>query len=196
MHAGAGRAAEPGGATVIELQRQANELRNDLLDEREKRIARWQESNGTVLMVLGVVIGIGGLWAYAKFRTIATAEGTGIAAELGYAFSSWDALPQSGTAAVPPGQGFQPVRMLVPAGPEPADPAGTRRNSESRHGLPYPAAVPDSPDDQQALAECTEALRLDPDHPHTWIERGDPPRPAECRGLLEPQCCEVGTGLA
>ena len=86
--------------------RRVNALRSNLLDEREKRIVRWQESNGTVLMALGIVIGIGGLWAYAKFRTIATAAGTGIAAEHGHAFSSRDALPQPGTAAVPPGQAF------------------------------------------------------------------------------------------
>ena len=80
------------------------------------------------------------------------------------------------SAGLPPGH---PARASSrfgcssPAGPEPADLAGIRRNSESRHGHPAPAAVADSPDDQQALAECTEALRLDPDHPHAWIERGD-----------------------
>ncbi len=33
--------------------------------------------------------------------------------------------------------------------------------------------VPDPWEHQEALAECTEAIRLDPDHPHAWLERGD-----------------------
>ncbi len=94
-----------------------NELRSDLLDEREKRMGRWQESNGTVLAVLGIVIGIGGLWAHAKFRAIAAQAGMGVAAARG--------------------------------------------------------AVPDPWQHHAAVAECTEAIRLDPDHPHAWLERAD-----------------------
>ena len=33
--------------------------------------------------------------------------------------------------------------------------------------------VPDPWGHQEAVAECTEAIRLDPDHPHARIERGD-----------------------
>ena len=38
---GDGRPAGPGAAAVVELQRQVNEPRSDLLDERERRIQRW-----------------------------------------------------------------------------------------------------------------------------------------------------------
>ena len=167
------RYASPGEAEIVELQRQMNELRSDLLDEREKRIVGWQESNGAVLVVLCIVIGIGGLWAYGKFRAIAVAAGTGLAAERGYAFSSWDALPQPGIAPVSSGQTFQPVRLLVPAGPEAGNPPAQRHEPGSRHAVPDPASVPDSPEDQEALAASTEAIRVHPDHPHAWIERGD-----------------------
>lgn len=74
----------------MDLQGQITDLRSDLLDEREKRIGRWQESNGTALVVLGIVIGIGGLWAYAKFRAIAVAAGTGMAAKRDHPFSLYD----------------------------------------------------------------------------------------------------------
>ena len=172
-HPGEGRAAGFGGTEVTELQRQVNELRSDLLDEREKRIVRWEASNSTVLVFLGIVVGLGGLWAYAKFRAIATVAATGVALERGYAFSSWNTLPQPGTAPASPGQAFQPVRLLVPAGPEPGRPAAMRQNPGSRQAVPDPTAVPDSPEGQDALTECTEAIRLDPDHPHAWVERGD-----------------------
>ena len=164
---------EPGEAGLVDLQRQMNELRSDLLDEREKRIGRWQESNGAVLMVLGVVIGIGGLWAIAKFRAIAQAAGIGMGAAPGHAFASWDALPPNGTALDRAGQAFQPVRLFVPAGPEPGNPAATRHDASSRHAASDTTAEADSREDQEALAESTEAIRLDPDHPRGWIERGD-----------------------
>ncbi len=51
--------------------------------------------------------------------------------------------------------------LLVAAGPQPGD----------RHDPA--AAVADSPEHREALAERTEAIRLDPDHPHAWLERGD-----------------------
>ena len=63
------RLSGPELAAIVDLQRQVNELRSDLLDERERRIGRLQEANGAVL---ALVIGVGGLWAYAKFRAIAT----------------------------------------------------------------------------------------------------------------------------
>ena len=172
-HPGEGRAARFGGTAVTELQRQVNELRSDLLDEREKRIVRWQAFNSTVLVFFGIVVGIGGLWAYAKFRAIATVAATGVALERGYAFSSWNTLPQPGTAPVSPGQAFQPVRLLVPAGPDAGNPAAMRQDPGSRQPVPDPTAVPDSPEDQNALARSTEAIRIDPDHPHAWVERGD-----------------------
>ena len=167
---------EPGEAGLVDLQRQMNELRSDLLDEREKRIGRWQESNGAVLMVLGVVIGIGGLWAIAKFRAIAQAAAIGMGAAPGHAFASWDALPPNGTAPDPASSGpaFQPVRLLVPAGPDLDDSVGMRRDVESRPAYHAPdSPVSDPGQHREALAECSEAIRLDPDHPDPWPARGD-----------------------
>ena len=48
-------------ATDIELQRQINELRSDLLDERQRRIGRQAGVHGMVLVILGVAIGVAGL---------------------------------------------------------------------------------------------------------------------------------------
>ena len=55
----------------LDLQRQVNELRSDLLDERERRITRQLVINAATLVLLGIVIGLGGLWFYARFRAIA-----------------------------------------------------------------------------------------------------------------------------
>ena len=164
----------PDVTAVVELQRQMNELRSDLLDEREKRIVGWQESNATVLVVLGIVIGIGGLWAYAKFRAIAAQAETGMAAARGHAYAPWGGLPQPGMAPALPGQALQPTPLLARAGPEPGNPAAMRHDPGNRHAVPDPAAAVRDPwEDREALAERTEAIRLDPDHPHAWIERGD-----------------------
>ena len=113
------RAPRPDVTAIVELQRQLNELRSDLLDEREKRIGRWQESNGTALVVLGIAIGIGGLWAYAKFPAIAAPAEMGIAAARGHAYSPWVGLPPPGTAPALSGQVPQPSPLLVGAGPGP-----------------------------------------------------------------------------
>ena len=171
---GPGRAPGPDEAGIIELQRQMLELRRDLLDEREKRIVRWQESNGTVLVVLGIAIGIGGIWAYAKFRAIATQAEMGMAVARGHAYSPWGGLPPPGTAPALQGQAPHPSSLLVGAGPGAGDPAATGHDPGGHQAVPDPRGpVPDSPEYQEAAAECTEAIRLDPDHPHAWLERGD-----------------------
>ena len=77
---GDGREARPADPGHVELQRQLNELRSDLLDDREQRIGRQLEANGTVLVVLGIVIGVAGLWFYARFHVIATEARIGAAA--------------------------------------------------------------------------------------------------------------------
>ena len=81
---GDGREARPADAGYVELQRQLNELRSDLLDEREQRIGRQLEANGAVLVVLGIVIGVGGLWFYARFRAIAAEARIGATAARHY----------------------------------------------------------------------------------------------------------------
>ena len=88
-----------------------------------------------------------------------------------HAFVSWDALQEPRTNPMSPGQAFHPVRLLVPTGPEPGNPAPIRHDPGSRHAVPD-AAVLDSLENNEALAEIIEAIRLNPDHPHAWIERG------------------------
>ena len=157
-----GQPAEQGEA-VTDLQRQVNELRSDLLDEREKRIVSWQESNGTVLVVVGIMIGIGGIWAYAKFRAIATVAATGVALERGHAVASWDTLPQPGTAPVSPGQALQPVRLLVPAGPEPSSPAAMRHDPDHPQAWLEPGDLKARQGQYEgAIADYDQAIRLDP----------------------------------
>lgn len=80
---GVGQEARPVEASDIELQRQVNELRSDLLDDREQRIGRQLEANGAVLLARGIVVGVGGLRFYARFRAIATVATIGPAL-LGY----------------------------------------------------------------------------------------------------------------
>ena len=54
-------------ANDVEMQRQINELRSDLVDEWEQRSGRQMEVHSTVLVILGVAIGVAGLWFYARF---------------------------------------------------------------------------------------------------------------------------------
>ena len=54
------RSADLDTTAVVNLQRHVNELRSELLDERERRIDLREEAHGAVLVVLGIVIGIGG----------------------------------------------------------------------------------------------------------------------------------------
>ena len=48
-----------------------SELRSELPDDRKRRIHRRQETHALALVLLGVAIGIGALWIYAKLRYIA-----------------------------------------------------------------------------------------------------------------------------
>ena len=64
-----------------------------MLDERERRIGRQLESNGTILVVLGIVIAVGGLWFYAKFHAIATEASIGAAVARRYALAPLACCP-------------------------------------------------------------------------------------------------------
>ena len=88
------RLSGPEPAAIVDLQRQVNELRSDLLDERERRIGRLQEANGAVLAVLALVIGVGGLWVYAKFRAIASEARIGAAAARALANAEPNLMPK------------------------------------------------------------------------------------------------------
>ena len=113
---GSGRQlAPPGGerpaAAVVDLQRQVNELRSELLDER------WQEANGFVLVFLGFAIGIGELWAYAKFRSIADEASIGAAVARCYMAMPPEPVPRSGLPRGQVGNGSGPLPYLVNARP-------------------------------------------------------------------------------
>ena len=182
---GDGRPAGPGSAAVVDLQRQVNELRSDLLDERERRIERWQEANGFVLVILGIAIGIGGLWAYAKFRSIADQASIGAAPARRYVPMPRGLLSGAAVASEPPADGPGPLPYLVAADPQsaPASPARAAANG----GAASAAAPRDDAAGQtsqgldpeglqrheEAIADCSEAIRLDPRNPALFLERAE-----------------------
>ena len=175
----------PGDAAVVELQRQVNELRSDLLDERERRIERRQEANGLVLVFLGIAIGIGGLWTYAKFRSIADQASIGAAAARRYAPMHGGLLSGAAALPEPPAHGPGPLPYLVAAGPEsaPASPAGAAAIGSAGSvavprgnaaGLPGPGIDPEELHrHEEAIADCSEAIRLDPRDPALYLERAE-----------------------
>ena len=203
-----GNSELPGDAAV-DLQRQINDLRSDLLDERERRIVRLQEASGFAFGVLAALIGGGGLWAYAKFRTIATEARYGATVARAVAAGSPNLIPQAGAPLDSPGEVPWPLPRLLRAPPEvypgaaPCDvgPNGPRAEHWSSNGhrlrdaAVYPGvpgsnpAIPQRPDPgtsgpgpgdadaeqeryEDVVADCTEAIRLSPDDPRLYLERG------------------------
>ena len=194
---GVGREARPADAGYVELQRQLNELRSDLLDEREQRADRQLEANGAVLVVLGIVIGVGGLWFYARFRAIATEATIGAAAARRYVLAPPDLLPGSARIREPSDGALQPFPRLVFAGLE-AGP-GTRasangsfrRGALTTPGLPvfrYPLSSDDrdSPAGRTGLGLDEADLDLVEETIADCAEcRGDPPRPGQSPALSQ-----------
>ena len=193
---GHGREARPADAGYIELQRQINELRSDLLDEREQRIGRQLEANGAVLVVLGIVIAAGGLRFYARFRAIATEASIGVAAARRYVLVPSGLPPGSARIREPSSEAVQPIPILVSAGLEGESGTTVRANGSFRETFPTPPRLhvfryPLSPDDrgspaagassgldhaelhrlEETIADCTEAIRLDPDTSRLYLER-------------------------
>ena len=193
---GDGREARPADAGYVELQRQINELRSDLLDEREQRIGRQLEANGAALVVLGIVIAVGGLWFYAKFRAIETEASIGAAAVRRYVLAPTGQLPGSARIREPSDEALQPIPLLVSAGQE-AEPGpragangsfcGSSSTLPQLQGFRNPLSLDDRGGSagraesgfdnadlhrlEETIADCTEAIRLDPDSPHLYLER-------------------------
>ena len=194
--------AEPGEAraeapaAIVDLQRQVNELRSDLLDEREQRIDRRQEANGLVLVFLGIAIGIGGLWIYAKLRFIADATRIGAVAARRYAPEAGGLLPGAALPREPRGDSSGALLFLAAAGPESslAIPARAAANGSARPAamsraaaatLPFGGfadrAGPTGPGldpgqlhrHEEAIADCSEAIRLHPRDPALYLERAE-----------------------
>ena len=183
--------AIPADADYLDLQRQVNDLRSDLLDEREKRIARQMEANRVVLVLLGVVIGVGGLWFYVKFRAIAAQASIGATNARRYVLAPSHLLPGTRTLRAPPGDGLQVLPLLDSAGlkAEPgakasangsfqasSPPRFRRRLSRDDRGSPAGRAGLGLDDTdlqrlEETIADCTEAIRLDPDSPQFYLER-------------------------
>ena len=142
---GIGRGTRPADAGYVELQRQLIELRSDLLDEREQRIGRQLEANGVVLVVLGIVIGVGGLWIYARFRAIATEARIGSAAVRRYVLAPPGLLPGSVKIREQSDEALQPSRLLVSAGLEAESGTTASANRSFRGNLPDAAPVASLP---------------------------------------------------
>ena len=90
----------PAGMDIVDLQRQVNELRSDLLDERERRADRRQQSNLLAALAFGIALGIGGIWTLAKF---------------GQGSVSGGPATQFRAILEQPGQGLRAVPLLVRA---------------------------------------------------------------------------------
>ncbi len=178
------------GVAAVDLQRQINDLRSDLLDERERRIVRVREASGFVFAVLAALIGVGGMWAHAKFRTIATEARFGAAVARAVAAGHPNLIPQSEAPLDASGQPPWPLPRLLLASPA-VDPGaapgddrpnrprtehwtsnGNRLNDAAFHpGVPGDAAAEQERYEDMA-ADCTEAIRLSPDDPRLYLERG------------------------
>ena len=142
------------------------------------------------------MVGVGGLWFYARFRAIAGKASIGAAAARHYVLVPPGLLPGPGTPREQSGEALQPLPLLVSGGLE-AEPVTTASaNGNSRAS---PLAAPRlhafrrtrSPeaggiaagrvglglDDadlhrlEETIADCTEAIRVDPESPRLYLER-------------------------
>ena len=171
----------------LDLQRQVNELRSDLLDERERRVARQMAVNAAALVLLGIVVGVGGLWFYARFQAIAVRASIGAAEGRHYVFVPPGQLSGPATLREPSSEALQPLPLPLSAGlkGEPVTTGSANGNSRAS-----PQEAPRfhafrrtlSPEDrglddadlhrlEETIADCTEAIRVDPDSPRLYLER-------------------------
>ena len=186
----------PASPEIVELQRQVNQLRSDLLDEREMRIDRQMASNGAALVVLAIVIAVGGCWFYYRFRAIAAEASIGATNARRYVLAPSHLLPGARPLRAPPSNGLSLLPLLDSAGLEPEPGTTASANGNLRGSPPTPPRLqvfrhPLSPEDragpagrvglglddadlhrlEETIADCTEAIRLDPDSPQLYLER-------------------------
>ena len=103
-------------ASYFDLQQQVNELRSDLLDERERRIGHQMEANGAALVVLGVVVGLTGLWLCSRFRAIASAARVGATIALHHVQGPRGLIAGPGAARELLRDGYQSLTFPVSGG--------------------------------------------------------------------------------
>ena len=178
-------ARRPGGGGLpgaVHLQRQLNDLRSNLLDEREKRIRRQQGFDRLVILVLGIAIGIGGIWAKSQDpnRQSPARDRRGCATERAFAAAPHRLLP---------GRTYRPVPLLGPAEPEtgPGSETGLVPDSagldtaRAADAWIWSGELPDFAVDEaaerqrheEAIADCIEAIRLDPDDAAAYFGRSE-----------------------
>lgn len=166
--------ADPGNAAIVDLQRQVNDLRSELLD---------------------IAIGIGGLWTYAKFRSIAHEASIGAAAARHYMPAPRDLLSGPGAMrSLRPASG--PVPPKLPASSAPALTRKSRSGTKKRS----PTAARRSASTPQSPAVSRTCWRPhghgSPRGGRRRLRPGDSPRSGPCHGLPRPLPCEVRTGAA
>lgn len=128
----AGRDGSP--ATPAELQRQINELRSDILDDRERRLDSRQAVHGAALVVLVIAVGIGTVLAYSRFRAIAAERRLGTVAGGARASRMGNLAAPARTLLGPPGQELQVIPVLLPKG-EGAVPGDLGRTAGTANGV-------------------------------------------------------------
>lgn len=102
-------------AAIVDLQRQVHDLRSNLLEEREQRVARLQAANGYVLVVLGLLIVGSGLWTHAKFRAIAREARIGAARARALAAGEPNLIPPPSALPAAPSLPPDPLPRLLRA---------------------------------------------------------------------------------
>ena len=148
------------------------------------------------MALLGIAIGIGGLWICATLRSIADEAKIGAVASRRYVIGPRGLLPRSRMPREPSDGAFQPIPLRVSAGPE-SEPGATASADGRFRGISmtpprfqvvrYPLSTDDrsSPAGRAApgidhtelhrleemIANCTEATRLAPDSPRLYLER-------------------------
>ena len=142
------------------------------------------------------MIGLVGLWFSAKFRAIAFKASIGAAAARHYVLVPLGPPPEAGTLTERPGEAVQPLHLLASAGLDPELGTNTSGNGSLCRSSPTPPGLQIyrhdlSPEDrgdpagraglglddadldglEDTIADCTEAIRLDPDSPQLYLER-------------------------
>ena len=142
------------------------------------------------------MIGVGGLWFYVRFRASAAEASIGAAATRRYTLAPPARLSGAARIGEPSDEALQPLPLLVSAALEAEPDTRASANGSVLRSSPTPLGLqvfrnPLSSDDrgraagrtalgldeagldrlEDTIADCTEAIRLDPDNPRLYLER-------------------------